>query len=504
MKTFVSAVRRCALIAALVAAALLTGTGPTALASVAAQAAPPACNAVIPVFQDAITNCREINSNYACYGAHNAKAEATKRPNEKLRFKMPEDRAPIERFQTLSTLPYRTTFGAALMRLTQAGQTEPVTAILFGDAELTPTAAQVGRVFTLRKVGQNLVCQQTPPGLAIRVPSGKTGRISINGIEITLGSTAFVAPLSDTQTVVANLEGTVVAGLPALGAQLPLAAGRQTVVTLTNGVPSAFTEPAASPYASSALLQWLAKTGLPQVSDPNSQPVAGRPACGGPITFGQSIVQNNAVPGQECIYDFCANAGDTATVTMERVEGRLDAYVDLRAPDRSLLKWNDDSAAGNTNSQICNQVLPVSGCGYTIVARASGNDSNGSFRVTLNGQTACQATSNCQVNPPGLNLRSGPGTSFTRIATLAAGTKLLRLGTDAATGWVDVQVASSGQRGWVTNDPELLYCDDGLPLEPPAETAPSGDQQQTAPPEPPQPPPGPPPTPPKAGPFPLP
>jgi hypothetical protein len=387
------------------------------------------------------------------------------------------------------------------MRLTQAGEGEPVTAILFGNAELDPSTTDAGRVFTLTSDSASPVCTATPPGLAIRVPSGKTGRITINGIEITLGSTAYIATTSATQTVVANLEGNVVAALPSINARVALPAGMQTVVTVQNGVAVAFTAPAPSSYAGSPLLQWLATKGLPQVVDPNSQPVAGRPACGAPIAFGQTVLQQNAVPGQECIYSFCANAGDVATVTMERVRGTLDPYLDLRNPDRSLLKWNDDSAPGNTNSLICNQPLPVSGCGYTIVARASGNDSNGAFRVTLNGQSACKAPPpNCQVTPNALNLRSGPGAQYPRIATLAPGTKLFRLAGSAGDLWFQVRVAPAGATGWITSDTELLFCDDSV-MPAPNQGETSGNQGSSTPAESPTPPP-PPPTPFKTGPFP--
>lgn len=416
---------------------------------------------------------------------------------------MPQDRAAIERFQSLATLPYRTTYGAALMRLTAPGQAEPVTAILFGDATLTPSQAAAGRVFTLKTVGSNPVCQATPPGLAVRVPSGKTGRITINGVEINLGSTTYVAALSSTETVVANLQGNVGVRLPTLDATLALPVGQQTLVTTQDGVATAFTQPAPSPYAKSSLLQWLVAKGLPQVGNPNGQP-DGRIACGGPIAFGQTISQANATPGQECIYQFCANAGDVATITMERLSGRLDPYIDLRAPDKSVIKWNDDTAPGASNATLCNQVLPVSGCDYTIVARPSGNDTSGKFRVTLAGQSVCQAqVPNCQVNPPGVILRNGPGTQYAKLATLAGGTKLFRLSSDPGTPWVQVQVATSGQKGWVLADAEQLYCDDGVAVAQPSQ----GSSPSAGPPAattvPPPPPPSPT-TPPKAGPFPLP
>ncbi len=148
---------------------------------------------------------------------------------------------------------------------------------------------------------------------------------------------------------------------------------------------------------------------------------------------------------------------------MERVRGNLDPYLDLRNANRPLLRWHDDAGLGNPNSVICNQPLPVTSCDYTIVARASGNDSNGTFRVTLNGQSACQTPlPNCQVTAQtGLEMRSGPGAQFGRVSLLAAGVKLFRVAGAAGDPWVQVQVAPTGPTGWVPGSADALYCEDG-------------------------------------------
>ena len=68
--------------------------------------------------------------------------------------------------------------------------TGDVKIIAFGAAGVSPTSEQS---YVVRKQGTGLVCEQTPPGLLFQTPSGKKGTITVNGVQIKLGSTAFVA-----------------------------------------------------------------------------------------------------------------------------------------------------------------------------------------------------------------------------------------------------------------------------------------------------------------------
>ena len=48
----------------------------------------------------------------------------------------------------------------------------------------------------------------------------------------------------------------------------------------------------------------------------------------------------------------------------------------------------------------------------------------------------------------GLRMRSGPGTDFSRVATVPTGTQVTALGADGTDGWILVQY--NGSYGWLT------------------------------------------------------
>ena len=419
---------------------------------------PASCDSVITGFNSVVQLCREINNNWVCYGAFVSSGAPKEGESERFRFFEPEDRQPIERFDTISTVKEGNKIGAALMRLHVTDEDGPITAILYGDVKLTPQAEGVSGVVTMRNSGSNYVCEETPPGLMVRTETGESGRLTVNNVEIVLGSTAFITMLPGEKMVVANMGGKVTLNIPALGVTLDLPEGQEAVISERGGIPIAVGTPTPSPFFDSTLLLWLAKTGLPQIRDPNTQKVPAVPACGGKIEFGQTLTQADFVPGQECLFTFCANAGDTVTVSMDAAGGTLDPYIDLRAPDKSLILWNDDISTTNRNSVICNQPLGETSCDYTIVARNYRNDSRGSFALTLQRATNCaQPIPQCDVSTPfGLNLREGPGTEYARIATLPQGTRLQPIQLSADQVWMQAQVVYTGQQGWVNGD--YVYC----------------------------------------------
>ncbi|MCK6628078.1 MAG: efflux RND transporter periplasmic adaptor subunit [Anaerolineae bacterium] len=56
----------------------------------------------------------------------------------------------------------------------------------------------------------------------------------------------------------------------------------------------------------------------------------------------------------------------------------------------------------------------------------------------------------------GLNVRSGPGMSYPVVAHLAQGTVVPVLETDAASGWLKVQLPNGEQIGWISNSPSYV------------------------------------------------
>jgi uncharacterized protein YraI len=295
----------------------------------------------------------------------------------------------------------------------------------------------------------------------VRAEQGQSGRITVNNVEILLGSTAFITLLPGERIAVANFEGDVAVSLPSLGRLVSLPVGNQVIIQEKQGVPIAMGPVTASPFFASEALTWLQSTGLPQVYDPNTEPVPTVPACGERIALSQTVIRENFASGQECLYKFCGVAGDRVTIAMYTLQGTLDPYLDLRGPDQTLLKWNDDIRPADHNSLICNRRLPVTSCDYTIVARPHRNDSLGSFRLDLLGDTACQPIeSDCDViTYGGTNLREGPGLQYPALRALPFAAHLQPLGWNEDHSWVQVRTTDTSDRGWVRA--QSAYCDVG-------------------------------------------
>ena len=257
------------------------------------------CAALIPSFSKAREACSDLNANVACYGLKRSDSVAKGAPKEALRFSKPKDREQIVRFQTIRTLKDKSVVGAAIMRLQLSTETAPVNAILFGDSQLQPQDKNGSQIYRLSASGGKLVCDRTPPGLAVSTDTGQTGRLTVNGVEIVLGSTAFLTQVSPSEMVVVNVAGSVSAAIPGVTGPVAIPAAQQVSVTYAGQSPVSISEPVPSPLAESALLVWWANAGAPGIQDPNTEAIANVPACGGSIAFGQTVEQaiTRAWPG---------------------------------------------------------------------------------------------------------------------------------------------------------------------------------------------------------------
>ena len=56
----------------------------------------------------------------------------------------------------------------------------------------------------------------------------------------------------------------------------------------------------------------------------------------------------------------------------------------------------------------------------------------------------------------GLNVRSGPGISYSVIAHLAKGSLVEVIEVDPTTGWLQVKLPSSEESGWISNNPAYV------------------------------------------------
>ena len=98
------------------------------------------CTPIIAAqFKIVNTTCRELNSNWACYGHNTTVAVPTG-----LRFIQEGDRQPIEGLNTITTTDPS---GAAVLHLHVAGEASPINIVLLGAAQLRPGG---GSIFTMR------------------------------------------------------------------------------------------------------------------------------------------------------------------------------------------------------------------------------------------------------------------------------------------------------------------------------------------------------------------
>ena len=443
MKIRVFILRMFLLVMAMGAGTLTYGAAPT-------YAQDTNCNKTIRSLQAAISECSDINNNWACYGYPAALAS----PPD-LRFQRPRDRLPISELETVNTDAQ----GAVFMYLFVEGQAAPMAVIAFGGVNLVPVGDSN---YTLDIADPSFLCQNSPPGIAVRTETGESGSITINGVTIDLKSTAFITMQADGSMVVVNMEGSVNVSIPELGVSLELPVGYQVAIVMENGAPVAVGEPVPSPIYASAVLKWLTFDGLPNVHNSDLTDLA----CVGTIAFGETVVTQNSNAGQECLYRFCAKAGDVASIQMNGVDASLDPWLDLRLPSGELWSTNNDLDETDSDSIVCNRGLPVTSCDYTIVARPYRNASYGQFALNLAQYTACEPPKpRCEVVARGLNLRSGPGIGYPRIDVLVQDTQLQPLESPQDKAWVQVRVLHSGAEGWVSTDGRFLAC------EPPAVVA---------------------------------
>ena len=339
------------------------------------------------------------------------------------------------------------------MYLYVESQKAPMAVIAFGGADLVPVGE---RDYVMDVSSSADLCRNSPPGIAVHTESGERGSLTINGVTINLESTAFITMQRGEAMRIVNLEGSVSISVSDLGVNMPVPPGYQVAIAMDNGEPVAVAEPSPSSLYDSTVLQWLAVEGLPHVYNSNLS----SQACVGKIGIGETIVDENFNPGQECLYHFCAKAGDVVSIKMNATDVSLDPWIDLRLPSGELWSSNNDIDAGDSDSEVCNRGLPATSCDYTIVARPYRNASYGSFALTLNGYSGCVPPApRCEVVSLGLNLRSGPGAGYPRVGVLAQDTQLQPLEDPAGKDWVQVRVIDSADEGWVSTDGRFLACE---------------------------------------------
>lgn len=407
------------------------------------------CNAVIDNLDAAINECSEINRNWVCYGSIQADAMPVK-----YRFFQTRDRRP---FSVLEEINMLDPTGVVFMNLQFEDKIAPVVVVAFGNVNLK-TDKEKHKTMTLgvSDTGE-LLCESTPSGMVVHTDTGETGLVTVNGVDIELASTAFITFQPGGIMEIANLEGHVTITIG--GVSRSLEVGQQVQISITGGLPQFVGDPAPSAYGTSSVLNWLVSSGLIRVHNSNAVEAM---ACTGQLTYGDAISTQNSDPGQECLYQFCGKRGDVVTVDMKNFDGSLNPWLDLRGPGGWLVSYNDDLSRADNNSQICNRVLPLTSCDYTIIARTAHNETAGPFQLSLNRRTDCvQPELRCEVvKPSGTTLYDGPGTNFNEIGELTQRTQLQPIERTADGSWALVQVGDTQQTGWVNQVPDAVECED--------------------------------------------
>lgn len=205
------------------------------------------CNALVDTALEAIGNaCGDLGRNEACYGNFNVQAvDFDDAPITD--FDDSGDVTPISTIATITTAPLNIEdeiWGVAVLNLqanlpdTLPGQN--VTFLIFGDAQINAdddapdgfgAPMQAFRLST--GVGQ-VTCGDVPrDGVMVQSPQGTTVNFLINGVEVEMGSTVYLAVNEDEALVVSVVEGH--ATVTSDGESQTAGAGEQ--ITVTEGQP---------------------------------------------------------------------------------------------------------------------------------------------------------------------------------------------------------------------------------------------------------------------------
>lgn len=200
-----------------------------------------ACSALVETALAAVdASCQSTGRNQVCYG--NILLHAVPREGiAALAFERPGDIANLDDIRTVELSPLNTItheWGVALMKL-QANLPDSlpgqnVTFLLFGDVELenvTEEGANVQAFYFRTGVG-DAPCEAAPDsGILVQTPAGVTEvAMRMNGVDITLGSTAYLQAQAGSDLSVSVVEGR--AEITAQGETRVVAAGNRTQIPM--------------------------------------------------------------------------------------------------------------------------------------------------------------------------------------------------------------------------------------------------------------------------------
>ena len=105
------------------------------------------------------------------------------------------------------------------------------------------------------------------------------------------------------------------------------------------------------------------------------------------LDFGTSITGIISGDNEEDIYAFYGRQGEVVSISMTRVNGNLDALLELLNGAQEVVTRNDDRGGTDQNALINNFSLPATGTYYISARRYAGSDGNpdtfGSYVLVL-------------------------------------------------------------------------------------------------------------------------
>ena len=105
------------------------------------------------------------------------------------------------------------------------------------------------------------------------------------------------------------------------------------------------------------------------------------------LDFGTSITGKISEDNPLDFYAFYGRQGEVISISMTRVDGNLDALLELLNGAQEVVTRNDDRAANDQNALIDNFALPATGTYYIRAQRYAGTDGNadtfGSYVLVL-------------------------------------------------------------------------------------------------------------------------
>ncbi|MFN8527371.1 MAG: LysM domain-containing protein [Anaerolineae bacterium] len=188
--------------------------------------------------QRAAGACQGLGRNQVCYG--NDRIQVERQPEftrETLPFDQVGDIANLLMLRRISTMPYDSaanSWGIALLKaqvnLPDSLPGQNVTFLLFGDSSLDSTSPTMEIVNVRTNVG-SLLCNDIPESaLFIQSPEGQRVHLTVNGVDVSLGSTARITSVQNDHMTISLLEGSVT--VSALETERALVPGSQVQIPL--------------------------------------------------------------------------------------------------------------------------------------------------------------------------------------------------------------------------------------------------------------------------------